>query len=120
MRSRRASALRQAVAWLGLLGLGEAGDLVTTRLAIAQGAAEVNPIAAWLISHGLLEMVKVSVFSVISLAVVALIVMTSRAPTERAMPMRAWALRAIRAGAIALVAVSLLNVGVLAMRAALI
>jgi Domain of unknown function (DUF5658) len=73
-----------------LLGAGELVDIATTRLGLAIGTHEANPIAVQLLDHGLMEIIKVGV---VAMAVVVLF--ATRHVTRRFEPGRAARMRQI-------------------------
>ena len=67
-------AARVAV-WVGLLGLGQVADLLTTQAAMARGAIEANQVAAGLLATGGLPLLWIiKAFLVAAMAVAVLLV----------------------------------------------
>lgn len=61
--------------WVGLLGLGQLADLLTTQAAMARGAVEANQIAAGLLTAGGLPLLWIiKAFLVAAMAVAVLLV----------------------------------------------
>ena len=110
--------VRREQVWLGLLALAELADLVTTRFGMRHGTLEANPIAAWLLSRGLLEMVKIA--AVVSMVLVAVLVIrfAAKADPTRGTSVRNWAVRGMQLSVGALTIAALANLGMWAIHAA--
>lgn len=107
---------RRTMFWLGLLAAGEAADLATTRLGLALGTHETNPLALWLMSRGLLEGVKLGLAGLVIALVWLLFRCTRNARAHRTIRARAWAVRGTQVGAVMLVVASFANLGMIALQ----
>ncbi len=109
--------LRRDSAWLLLLALGELADIATTRFGMGHGTFEVNPVSAWLLSRGFLEIVKIAAVAAMVLVALLVVRFASRADTARATSMRKWSFRGMQVSVWALTGGTLMNLGMWALEA---
>jgi hypothetical protein len=110
---------RDAV-WITLLGGGELVDIATTRLGLAVGTHEANPIAVQLLDHGLMEVIKVGVVVIAVVVLFATRNVTRRFEPGRAARMRQTVLLPMKFCVAALAVTCATNLGMAGLQIALI
>ena len=101
---------RLSLIWLGLFGITQSTDVITTQLDRARGAIESMPVSNSLLTQGIGVYVATKVALVIAVSVATLLSLRwLRAKQGRARAIHGYVLSAIRVGTVAIALASLNN-----------